>query len=162
SKARTADRDRYEGLSTTPTNSTRPESAASRRLVCANSVPISGQSVVQTGSRKVSRTTLPRRLARLIWWLDWSVSVNPGARRFRLEEWPLTAWARIGSAFGLDRAIASGAAPSKITATAPTATTERKLAPASRPKALPGLRDARLVTWAGDCASAGVGRVRAR
>ncbi len=60
--------------------------AASRRRGAArparNSWAISGQSLVHTGSRKVSSTTLPRRLARLTVRPCWSVSWKGLAGKF--------------------------------------------------------------------------------
>ena len=88
-----------------------------------NSCAMSGQSVVHTGSRKVSSTTLPRRLARVTVRPSWSVSRNGDAGLSSGGEYPAMACARMGSAVGLSDAAAIGAAPITITPRAARAVT---------------------------------------
>src|ERR1700761_3123891 len=84
-----------------------------------------GQSLVQTGSRKVSSTTLPRSPARLAGWPYWLVSVKEGAVTLSGAAPPPTAWARIGSALSLAWAIAIGATPRRTITTAQLVRTAR-------------------------------------
>ena len=102
---------RYSGLATIATSSTCRRRRRASARPARNSWAISGQSVVQTGSRKVSSTTLPRRLARVTGRPSWSVSGKPGpagpAGALR-RRWPA---AMIGSAFRFADAAAIGAAP---------------------------------------------------
>ena len=69
----------YVGLATTATSSVSlaldPSSVSATRISAA----MTGQSVVQTGSRNASRTTLPRRLASETCRPVWLVSVKFGA-----------------------------------------------------------------------------------
>src|SRR5271165_2528329 len=84
-----------------------------------------GQSVVQTGSRKVSSTTLPRRPASDTWRPSWLVRVKLGAGVSSWPDAPAMASAMIGSASWLTEANAIGAAPTRITAIAASATAAR-------------------------------------
>src|SRR5271165_3713155 len=84
-----------------------------------------GQSVVQTGSRKVSSTTLPRRPASDTWRPSWLVRVKFGAGVSSWPDAPAMASATIGSASWLTEANAIGAAPTRITAIAASATAAR-------------------------------------
>ena len=58
----------YSGLRFTATSSTLLAWAAEQHAGLAELLGLSGQSVTQTGSRKVSSTTLPRRLASETGW----------------------------------------------------------------------------------------------
>src|ERR1700761_443921 len=91
-----------------------------------------GQSLVQTGSRKVSSTTLPRSPARLAGWPYWLVSVKEGAVTLSGAASPPTAWARIGSALSLAWAIAIGATPRRTITTAQVVRTARLPPPPAR------------------------------
>src|ERR1700750_2325700 len=84
-----------------------------------------GQSLVHRGSRKVISTPLPRGPASDTVRPFWSVSEKAGAGRLRLVLLPEMARARIGSAVRFTAAAAIGAAPSRITASAPAAATDR-------------------------------------
>src|SRR5215470_11847857 len=119
------------GLVTIATSSTRFDAAPSSWPAARNAWAISGQSVVHTGSRKVSSTTLPRRLARLTVWPCWSVRAKPLAGKFSGAADPAMDSARIGSAFRLAWAAAIGAAPRMISPSAPTEATVPKLAAAT-------------------------------
>ena len=79
----------------------------------AKSWAISGQSDVHTGSRKVSATVLPRRLARVTVRPRWSVRVNAGATKLAGAGAPSTASEMMGSALGLTDAEAMGTAPTR-------------------------------------------------
>src|SRR5450755_2670897 len=109
------------------TSSTWRDFAPSIWSAARNSCAISGQSLVHTGSRNVSRTTLPRRLARLTWLPFWSVSWNDGAAKFSGALLPSIARAMIGSAFGFAWASAAGATPMMIITMAQAASTARVL-----------------------------------
>src|ERR1700733_12445099 len=77
-----------------------------------------GQSVVQTGSRNVMSTTLPRRLASETCRPYWLVSVKFGAGVSSCPLVPAIASAVIGSAVLFAVANAIGAAPTMITPSA--------------------------------------------
>ena len=114
----------------------RPARPAGRRRRAAgrparNSCAISGQSVVHTGSRKVSSTTLPRRLARRHRPAVLVGELEGLAGKFSGAVDPSIASARIGSAIGLAWAAAIGAAPRMISPSAPAAATDRMLAVAT-------------------------------
>ena len=83
---------------------------------------------MHTGSRKVSRTTFPRRLARLTGRPCWLVSVNAGALKSSGALDPSIAWARIGEALALAAAVASGMTPMMAMPSAPMAPRVRGLA----------------------------------
>src|SRR5215469_17434784 len=101
---------------------------------------MTGQSVVQTGSRKVSSTTLPRRLASDTWRTSWLVSVKFGAGVSSAPDDSVRAWAMTGSALWLTDANAIGAAPTKMTPNAPNAATDRPLS-AANPSRQAAIRD---------------------
>ena len=121
----------YVGLATTATSSVSlaldPSSVSATRISAA----MIGQSVVQTGSRNASRTTLPRRLASETCLPYWLVSVKFGAG---LSSWPLVPAidsAVIGSAVLFTVANAIGAAPTMITPSAASPAITRSGAPAN-------------------------------
>ena len=121
---------------------------------------MSGQSVVHTGSRKVSSTTLPRRLARETCRPSWLVSVKLGAGVSSRPLLPAMDCATIGSAFLLTEATAIGAAPTRMMPSAPTPAMTRTRRPGERAQQLghpPGSprRPGRL----GSTALAGLGRL---
>lgn len=89
---------------------------------------MTGQSAVQSGSRNVSRTVLPRMDDMLTGCPDWLTSRNSGAGWFSVRASPEMACARIGSAVwsAADRAI--GTTPTIVAPNAPSATTERAVA----------------------------------
>ena len=124
----------YVGLATTATSSVLP--ALPPSIVSADRISwaMSGQSVVHTGSRKVSSTTLPRRLARETCRPSWLVSVKPGAGVSSCPLVPAMACAVIGSAFLLTEANAIGAAPTRMTPSAPTPATTPHRRPGERPQ----------------------------
>src|SRR5487761_322008 len=101
----------YVGLATTATSSMLrallPSIASADRISWA----MSGQSVVHTGSRNASSTTLPRRLENATWRPSWLVSVKVTAGESICPVLPAMAWAVIGSAFGFVVANAIGAVP---------------------------------------------------
>src|SRR5579875_136145 len=86
---------------------------------------MTGQSEVQTGSRNVSTTTLPLRAESETALSCWSMSESAGAGKFTASFGPLTASVRSGLALGLAAAMAAGAPPTRVTASAPAATTVR-------------------------------------
>ena len=123
-----------------------PSSASAARISWA----MIGQSVVQTGSRKVSSTTLPRRPASDTWRPSWLVSVKFGAGVSSCPDAPAMASATIGSASRFTEANAIGAAPTRITAIAPSATADRPLAAASDSRSRSG--------WSAGGSQDGIGR----
>jgi hypothetical protein len=125
-------------LATTATSSTWRRCPASNWSAWRNSCAMSGQSEVHTGSRKVSSTTLPRRLARLTCRPSWLVSWNAGARKFSGALDPSSASAMIGEAVLLADAAIIGTTPMMATPSAPTAATVRGLAVPSARASCPG------------------------
>ena len=124
-----------------------------------------GQSVVQTGSRKASSTTLPRRLASETCRPSWLVSVKFGAGLSSCPLVPAIASAVIGSAVLFTEANAIGAAPTMITPSAASPAITRSGAPAnartgaeSHPGSggLPGAADATAVSGSSETATAAV------
>src|ERR1700734_3806644 len=107
---------------------------------------MTGQSVVQTGARNDSSTTLPRRLARDTWRPSWLVSVKFGAGVSSTPLVPESDSAVIGSAVLFTAANAIGAAPTMITPSAAIPAITRSGAPANAsagPATHPGRRRAR-------------------
>ena len=107
---------------------------------------MTGQSVVQTGSRNVSSTTFPRRLASETCRPSWLVSVKFGAGVSSCPLVPAIASAVIGSAVLFTVANAIGAAPTMITPSAAMPAITRSGAPANAsvgPASHPGRRAAR-------------------
>jgi hypothetical protein len=94
--------------------------------------------VTHTGSRKVSRIVLPRRLASDRVRLSWSVSVNAGAGELSGALAPSIASARIGDALVLAWAAASGIVPNRIMPIEAKPATVASRAPANAPGQLAG------------------------
>src|SRR5450756_823255 len=113
---------------------------------------MSGQSVVQTGSRNVSSTTLPRRLDSATFRPSWLVSVKSGAGVFSVPLVPAIDSATMGSALEFTVAKAIGAAPTMMTPSAPSPATTPTGTPAnprSSPAARPAVATAPAVTATG-------------
>ncbi len=87
-----------------------------------------GQSVLQTGSRKVSASAFPRRAWRVTGWPLWLTRSKGGAGLLWTTTDPTIAVFKIGSATGLVLASAMGAAPRRMTTMAPMATRLRPTA----------------------------------
>ena len=114
-------------------SATLPPAMAPRASTCTRALPGSSRPAdrqVPPASVKTP-VTLARRPSSETVRPCWSVSEKPGAGTSRLALLPAMARARIGSALRFAAADAIGAAPSRITASAPTAPTDRAPAPAT-------------------------------